>query len=89
MKGKHIKARKKNRRSLRKNKIKKYQNKVVFVGVNSAGLSSKLASFDDMLASIKPTVFFIEETKMKTGGRIKTKNSQSFPIFELIRKDKQ
>ena len=89
MKGKHIKARKKNRRSLRKNKIKKYQNKVVFVGVNSAGLSSKLASFDDMLASIKPTVFFIEETKMKTGGRIKTKNSQLFQIFELTRKDKQ
>ena len=53
---------KKNRRSLRKNKIKKYKNKVVFVGVNAAGISSKLASLDDMLETLKPTVFFIEET---------------------------
>ena len=62
---------KKNRRSLRKNKIKKYKNKVVFVGVNAAGISSKLASLDDMLETLKPMVFFIEETKLKTGGKIK------------------
>ena len=55
--------------------IKKYKNKVVFVGVNAAGLSSKLASFDDMLETLKPTVFFIEETKLKTGGKIKSKNT--------------
>ena len=73
---------------MRKNKIKKYKNKVVFVGVNAAGLSSKLASFDDMLETLKPTVFFIEETKLKTGGKIKSKNTQCFQIFELNRKDK-
>ena len=84
----NISKTKKNRRSLRKNKIKKYKNKVIFVGVNAAGLSSKLASFDDMLETVQPTVFFIEETKLKTGGKIKSKNSSSFQIFELNRKDK-
>ena len=74
---------KKNRRSLRKNKTKKYKNKVIFVGANAAGISSKLVSFDDMLETLKPTVFFIEETKLKTGGKIKTKNSKQFQIFEL------
>ena len=65
----------KNRRSLRRNKKKKFENKLVFVGVNCAGLSSKLTSFDNLLATLNPTVFFLEETKMSTGGRIKTENS--------------
>ena len=48
-----------NRRSLRKNKKTKFQSNLVFVGVNAAGLSSKLSSFDSMLVSLNPTVFFI------------------------------
>ena len=79
---------KKNRRSLRKNKRKICEKKLVLVGVNSAGLTSKLSSFDHLLSSIEPSIFFIEETKMKTQGRIKTKNSQKYQIFELVRKDK-
>ena len=79
---------KKNRRSSKKNKTKKYKNKVIFVGANAAGISSKLASFDDMLETLQPTVFFIEETKLKTGGNLKTKNTKQFQIFELNRKSK-
>ena len=33
-------------------------------------------------------MFFIEETKMTTGGRIKTENSQKYQIFELVRQTK-
>ena len=57
------------------------------VGVNSAGLSSKLISFDNLLSSLEPSVFFITETKMRSQGRIRTKNSQKYKIFELLRKD--
>ena len=58
------------------------------VGVNSAGLTSKLKSFDYLLGCLEPSVFFIEETKMKSQGRIKTKNAQKYQIFELIRTEK-
>ena len=78
----------KNRRSLRRNKKKKFQNNLVLVGVNAAGISSKLTSFDDLLSSLLPSVFFIEETKLYTGGRIKTENSAKYQIFELNRKHK-
>lgn len=79
----------KNRRSLRKNKTRKCARKLTLVGVNSAGLSSKLDSFDHILSAIQPSVFFIQETKLRKQGRIKTQNSKNYSIFELVRKDKQ
>ena len=78
----------KNRCSFRKKKKKKHSKKMVLVGVNAAGISSKLDSFDDMLTALSPTVFFIEETKVSRGGKIKTNNSQKYQIFELVRKTK-
>ena len=80
---------KKNRRSLRKNKTKKCARKLILVGFNSAGLSSKLDSFDHILTTIQPSVFFIQETKLRKQGKIKTQNSKNYQIFELVRKDKQ
>ena len=58
------------------------------MGVNSAGLTLKLTSFEHLLSSIEPSLFFIEETKMKTQGKIKTKSSHKYEIFELNRKEK-
>ena len=78
----------KNRRGLRRNRKKQYQRKLSFVGINAAGLSSKMSSFDSVLKSLKPTVFFVEETKLKTSGRIKTENSRGYQIFELNRTGK-
>ena len=81
-------SRNKNRRGLRRNNKKKCLRKLSCVGVNSAGLSSKLSSFDNMLEVLKPSVFFIEETKLKIGGKIKTDNSKEYQIFELNRTTK-
>ena len=53
------------------------------LGVNSAGLSSKFHSFSKIIQDIQPSVFFIEETKMRRQGKIKAENYQ---IFELVRK---
>ena len=78
----------KNRRSLRRNKKKKYNNELVFVVVNAAGVSSKLASFDDLLLKLRPSLWFMQETKMSNGGKIKTENSQKYEIFELVRETK-
>ena len=70
----------------RKTKRKQICKKLTLFGVNAAGISSKLQSFDYLLSTLQPSVFFIEETKMKTQGKIKTKNSQNYQIFELTRK---
>ena len=81
---------KKNRRALRRNKVKNNNRKteLKLVGVNAAGLSSKFQSFENMLNSINPGVFFIEETKMKRPGKIKTESCEKYIIYELIRKKK-
>ena len=78
---------KKNRRiENRKCTSKIVINELNLVGVNAAGLSSKLFSFDKLLADTKPGVFFIEETKMRKEGKIKTAHSANYQIYERIRK---
>ena len=39
-----------------------------------------------MLKDLQPSIFFVEETKMKRQGQIKSKNSEKYVIYELIRK---
>ena len=56
------------------------------MGANSAGLSSKLSSFNNILKQLKPSIFFIEETKLKHPGKIKIETN--FVIFELNRKER-
>ena len=80
--GKH-----KNRRVLNRNRNKgESENNLKLVGVNAAGLTSKLDSFDNLLADIKPGVFFIQETKMRKEGRIKTENTKNYQTYENLRK---
>ena len=38
-----------------------------------------------MLKDLQPSIFFVEETKMRRQGRIKTKNSEKYVIYELIK----
>ena len=76
-------VKKKNRRAYRKNKVSSIENRIIIMGANSAGLSSKAASFNDVLKKLKPSIFFIEETKMKQQGNIKIENPSDFIIFEL------
>ena len=55
------------------------------MGVNSAGLRSKLTTFRKVLSELKPSIFFVEETKYKEVGKIKFEN---YIVFELVRKNK-
>ena len=57
-------------------------------GINSAGLMNKLDSFENVLQEVKPSIFCIQETKLKRSNQIKTKSSQIFTIYELNRKYK-
>ena len=56
------------------------------IGVNAAGLMSKLESFDFILYSLKPSIFSVQETKVYRPGKIKTDHSKNYTIYELHRK---
>ena len=78
---------KKTRRGRRKgNKNKNISKSLRLVGVYCAGLSNKLFTFKKMVAELKPSVFYFEETKYKEEGKLKLDN---FVIFELVMESKE
>ena len=74
----------KNRRGKRKS-AKNCSKSLRFMGVNAAGIRSKLLTFKKVINDLKPSVFFIEETKLKEAGRLKLDN---YIIFEKVRKNR-
>ena len=56
------------------------------MGVNCAGILNKLESFEDLLIKKEPTIFCLQETKVKRPNQIKTETSKKFTIYELLRK---
>ena len=40
------------------------------------------------MSNLQPSVFFVQETKFRTNGKLKTENSDKYYIYELIRKDR-
>ena len=77
---KRIKTKRGKRKSL-----KQFNKSLRFLGVNAAGLKSKMMTFKKILQELKPSVFFVEETKMKEGGKLKLEN---YIIYELVRENR-
>ena len=74
----------KNRRlNKRKNKI--INKNLRCVGVNAAGLMSKLTSFEVLLSKLNPTVFCVQETKVYRPGKISIDEAKRYTIYELHR----
>ena len=68
---------KRNRRKERKrNQIKTKSLKLV--GINSAGLLSKLDSFEKLLVDEEPSIFSFQETKLRKPNQIKTEARMSY-----------
>ena len=63
-------VKKKNKRGKRKSR-KTFKKSLRFLGVNSAGLGSKVLTFKKVIQELSPSVFFVEETKLKEAGKIK------------------
>ena len=59
------------------------------IGVNAAGLASKLATFEYALKSLKAKIFFVQEVKQQNIGNISTDYLKSFQLFELVRKEQR
>ena len=56
------------------------------VGANAAGLMSKIESFEQMSKQLQPSIFCIQESKLKRPHQIKTESAKQFTIYELHRK---
>ena len=78
-----LKFPKKTRRSNKYVKSEKNKsNKVTVIGINCNGLSGKRDSMTANLELLKPSIFFIQETKFMKKGSFKAKD---YEIFENIR----
>jgi hypothetical protein len=75
---------KKNRRGKRKS-LKMIDKSLRFMGVNCAGVRPKLLTLKKVLNELKPSVFFLEETKCKELGKLKL---EKYVIFEKVRKNR-
>ena len=79
MKSKQIRRRK-------KKSIKQGTNKSLrFVGMNAAGMKSKLTTFKKLLNDLQPAIFFVVETKYEEERKFKI---DGYKIYELVRKNK-
>ena len=67
----------------KKTNAKRISKSLRFMGVNAAGLRSKLLTFQKVLADLKPSVFLIEESKCKNAGQLNLGNN--YIIYELLR----
>ena len=67
----------------KKNKNKEYSLKMI--GNNANGLLCKLRSLEHVLSVEKPAALFIQETKLKRAGRIKTPSCSIYTWYELHR----
>ena len=54
--------------------------------MNSAGLRSKILTFKKVLKDLKPSVFFVQESKFKEEGKLKM---DDYIIFEKLRQTKE
>ena len=83
------KNKKRNRRGLNRNKRNKVEIKgksVNIIGINTAGLTSKIESFEKLLFDLRPSIFMLQETKRRiSGAKLKGKNLENYQIFELRR----
>jgi uncharacterized protein YheU (UPF0270 family) len=74
----HVKKHRRGRRS----KTKDLSKSMRFLGVNANGLKPRLITFKKVLSELKPSVFFVEESKFKDEGQLKIEN---YVIFEQTR----
>ena len=85
MKQKKVKLSRK--RVQKRNKIKNKCFKIF--GINSAGIKSKLKSFNDILKKIQPKIWMVQETKLKPHEKISCALINEFQVYYLNRQGMQ
>ena len=57
------------------------------IGVNAAGINSKLESLNAMLVKLKPQIWCVQETKLKENETVKCDSIKDFQMYYLYRKN--
>ena len=73
---------------MKRNKIILNSN-LRILGVNAAGIQSKLKSFDYVLQHLKPQIWTVQESKLRPNQKLKSEAAKSFEVFYLNRKEAQ
>ena len=61
-------------------------NSILIVGINAAGITQKMDSFDKLLFDLQPSIWMMEETKRKQNyPKMKANNLTNYQVFELRR----
>ena len=71
----------------RNNNIKR--NSITIYGINAAGIKCKIDSFNEVLSTLKPQIWMIEETKLRVNEHIKCEALSDFQVFYLSRQKSQ
>ena len=58
-------------------------------GINSAGIKSKLKSFDDIISKLGPQIWTLQETKLKPNETIKCDILDNFQVYYLSRQESE
>ena len=58
-------------------------------GINSAGIKSKLNSWQTVLAELKPTIWMMQETKLRAHETIKCEALTNYQVYYLNRQFSQ
>ena len=59
------------------------------MGVNAAGLGSKLNTFDHALRSLRVKIFVVQEVKQQSVENVKTEYLKNFQLFKLVREEER
>ena len=76
------------KRFIKRNKNIKSKTLEVF-GINAAGIKSKLESFNEILTTLKPQIWMLQETKLKPHEQINCEAVDDFQVFYLSRQKSQ
>ena len=58
------------------------------IGINAAGITSKIESFDKVFFDIQPSIFVLQETKRRLHvPKMRAKNLEKYQVFELRREN--
>ena len=74
-----------NKRKRFHKRVKSKLNYLKIFGINSAGIKSKSKSFEDVLRTLKPKIWMMQETKLKPNEKISCASIDEFQVFYLNR----
>ena len=85
---KQLKSNKTRKRCQNRNKITKMHS-IKFYGINAAGIKCKQKSFENVLITIKPQIWTIQETKLKPNEKINCEALNEYQVYYLSRQHSQ